>query len=49
MTALRDRSAATMYRPGRIAGLIADLSVGLAMIAVGTYVIVAGLCGWLTL
>lgn len=35
MTALKDRSLATMYRPGKVASLIADLSVGIALIAVG--------------
>jgi hypothetical protein len=34
-TALRDRSFATMYRPGKTAALVADLSLGLAMILVG--------------
>lgn len=43
MTALRDRSLATMYRPGRVAALIADLSAGLGMIAVGVGLIVYAL------
>jgi hypothetical protein len=36
-----------MYKPGKVAGLIADLSAGLALIAVGLYVIVAGTTGLL--
>jgi hypothetical protein len=35
MTALKDRSHATMYRPGPIASLIADLAGPLDAIAVG--------------
>jgi len=35
VTALRDRSLATMYRPGKVAALIADLAWGIAMILVG--------------
>jgi len=49
VTALRNRSLETMYRPGKTASLIADLAPGLALIAVGVYVIVAGLARWLTL
>ena len=49
MTALRNRSRATMYRPGKLAGLVADLAPGLALVAVGAYVIIAGMTGWLTL
>jgi hypothetical protein len=45
MTALRDRSHATMYRPGKVAALVADLSLGIAMIAVGVGCIIASLLG----
>jgi hypothetical protein len=44
-TALRDRSIDTMYRPGKVAGLVADLSLGLAMILVGLGCIAAYLLG----
>ena len=43
MTALRDRCLDTMYRPGRVARLVADCSTGLGMIAVGLGLIVYGL------
>lgn len=43
MTALRNRSMDTMYRPGRVARLVADCSAGIAMIAVGLGCIVYGL------
>ena len=43
MTALRDRSFATMYRPGKTAQIIADLATGLGMIAVGLGLIAYGL------
>lgn len=43
MTALRDRSLHTMYRPGRLARLIADCSGGIGMIAVGLGLIAYGL------
>lgn len=43
MTELRDRCFDTMYRPGRIAQLIADCSAGLGMIAVGAGLIVYAL------
>ena len=43
VTALRDRSLDTMYRPGRVARLVADCSTGLGMIAVGVGVILYGL------
>lgn len=49
MTALKDRSHATMYRPGKIAGLVADLAPGIAMILVGLFVIVGGVTGMLWL
>lgn len=49
VTALRNRSIDTMYRPGKIAGLIADLSVGIALIAVGAGVIAGALTGVLWL
>jgi hypothetical protein len=39
----------TMYRPGKIAGLIADMATGLAMIVVGVGVIVGALTGVLWL
>lgn len=45
MTALRDRCLDTMYRPGRVARLVADCSAGLGMIAVGLLLIAAGLTG----
>lgn len=35
MTALRNRCFDSMYRPGRVARLVADCSAGLGMIAVG--------------
>lgn len=43
MTALRNRSLDTMYRPGRVARLVADCSGGLGLIAVGIGLIVFGL------
>jgi len=43
MTALRDRSIDTMYRPGRVARLVAECSTGLGMIAVGLGLIVYAL------
>ena len=45
MTALKDRSIDTMYRPGRVARLVADFSGGIGMIAVGLLLIAAGLTG----
>lgn len=45
MTALRNRSIDTMYRPGKVAQLVADLALGIALIAVGTGCIIAGLLG----
>lgn len=45
MTALRDRSHDTMYRPGKVATLIADLSMPIAMIIVGAGCIVAHFVG----
>lgn len=43
MTALRNRSYETMYRPGRVARLVADCSGGLGMIAVGLGLIIYAL------
>jgi len=43
VTALRNRSFDTMYRPGRVARLVADCSGGLGAIAVGLGLIVYGL------
>jgi hypothetical protein len=40
VTELRNRSFDTMYRPGRVARLVADRSTGLGMIAVGLGLIV---------
>lgn len=44
-TALKDRSLKTMYRPGPVAALVADLSLGIALIIVGTGCVIAGLLG----
>jgi hypothetical protein len=43
VTALKDRSFDTMYRPGPTARLIADCSLGLGMIAVGLGAIICAL------
>jgi len=43
VTALRDRSIDTMYRPGKVAALIADCSTGLGLITVGLGLIVYAL------
>jgi hypothetical protein len=43
VTALRNRSLETMYRPGRVARLVADCSTGLGMIAVGLGLLAYGL------
>jgi len=43
VTALRNRSLETMYRPGYVARLIADCSGGLGMITVGIGMIVYAL------
>lgn len=49
-TALRDRSRQSMYAPGKVAGLIADLALGIALILVGLFVLIfGGLLGMLVL
>lgn len=49
-TALKDRSMQTMYRPGKVAGLIADLALGIALILVGLFIFIfGGLLGMLVL